>query len=337
MPFPIVDLTPFRTGDPVAKAEVAKIVAAACEANGFFLIKGHGLPDDLLPQCFATAREFFELPLEKKIPFAAPSREVFRGYFAKELRRTAAYREKVEHGDLKEEFLAGPTSPRKPVRLRLPDFEDEDFIDWAEHANIWPTEPAHYRATFERFYAEMEKLADTMCRVLALAVGLPENWFADKIDHHGSTANWGYYPAQAIPPKPGQLRQGAHTDIGGFTILAADRSPGGLQVMNPDGEWEDVRPPDGTLAINLGDLLERWTNRRWKATLHRVANPPPEHAGSARQSMGYFFKVNADALVECVPTCLAPGETPEFPPVLAGEHMLFRMLASRRAMKKVPA
>ncbi|MCA3263736.1 MAG: isopenicillin N synthase family oxygenase [Telmatospirillum sp.] len=338
MQIPKVDISAFVANDEAAKPQIAKAVAAACRTNGFFLIEKHGLPDDLLPTAFATARAFFELPLEEKAKCAPPSREVFRGYFGREMRRTAAYREKVEHGDLKEEFLVGAPTPRPPVRLRMPwPEEGPETIDWIEAENIWPAEPAAFRPVFERFYTEMDKLAGVVCRIFAMSLGLPETYFADKTDRHGATANWGYYPPQETPPKPGQIRQGAHTDIGGFTILAADRAPGGLQVQDPDGGWHDVLIPDGALAINLGDLLERWTNRRWKATMHRVVNPPEALRNTARQSMGFFFKPNADAVIACLPTCRDAATPAEFPEILAGEHMLYRMLASRRNMKKATA
>jgi isopenicillin N synthase-like dioxygenase len=331
MSIPVIDIAAFSHGGRAGRMAVADAVASACEANGFFMISGHGFDERLLTECFAMARGFFELPLEDKRRAAPPSRDVFRGYFAREVRRTAAYRERVEHGDLKEEFLIGTPDPRPSVQLdALPGMGAA--VEWREQANLWPEHPAGFRATFLRFYAAMEELASTMYRIFATALHLPETFFVDKTDHHGSNANWGYYPAQVPPPKPGQIRQGAHTDIGTFTILAADSSPGGLQVQTGSGAWLDIRPPAGTFAINLGDLMARWTNDRWRATMHRVVNPPAELRHSVRQSMGFFCNPNHDAVIECLPTCLEPGEAAKYAPVLAGNHMRYRMLASRMAM-----
>jgi isopenicillin N synthase-like dioxygenase len=331
MAIPVIDIAKFARGGRADRAAIADVVASACEGNGFFMISGHGFDERLLAACFAIARRFFELSIEEKRRVAPPSRDVFRGYFAREVRRTAAYREKVEHGDLKEEYLIGTPDPRPSIQLAaLPGMGPA--IEWREQSNIWPEHPADFRATFLEFYAAMEGLSATMYRIFAAALHLPEDYFVDKTDQHGSNANWGYYPAQDTPPKPGQIRQGAHTDIGTFTILAADPSPGGLQVQTGSGNWIDVRPPRGTFAINLGDMMARWTNDRWRATMHRVVNPPEMLRHSVRQSMGFFCNPNHDAVIECLPTCLEPGDFPKYAPVLAGNHMRYRMLASRMAM-----
>ena len=91
-----------------------------------------------------------------------------------------------------------------------------------------------------------------------------------------------YYPAQAVPPAPGQLRASAHTDYGGFTILSGEDVPGGLQVRTRDDRWVDVPTSPTTFVVNIGDLLMRWTNDRWLSNLHRVVNPPATAARPAR-------------------------------------------------------
>lgn len=327
---PIIDIEAAIQRRSTEKS-VAKAVAQACRHNGFFMISGHGFDSGLMKEVYATGRAFFELPDEKKLPYVPPSPDVFRGYYRKESRKTGAYRQKVEHGDLKEEFLIGPIDERAVIELPGADSSAAAALKWQEQTNVWPTEPPEFRAVFERFYRGMDELAHEVYRIFALSLDLPEYFFEDKIDHHPSTANWGYYPAQKIPAKPGQLRQHEHTDIGSFTILSSDKAIGGLQVQTADGEWVDAVPPDGVFMINIGDILERWTNGMWRATLHRVVNPPAEYAHTFRQSVGMFHKPNLDAVIECIPSCVAPGETPRFPPVLAGEPMRQRMLASRIA------
>ena len=129
-------------------------------------------------------------------------------------------------------------------------------------------------------------------------------------------------PATAKPPLPGQLRAGAHSDFGSVTLLATDGSPGGLQVKMPDGAWHDIMPVEGAYIVNLGDLMAQWTNDRWRSTLHRVVTPPLDlAANSRRHSMVFFHQPNFDALIECLPTCLAPGERPKYAPVTSGAHL----------------
>src|SRR6185503_17767344 len=114
------------------------------------------------------------------------------------------------------------------------------------------------------------------------ALGLPEAWFDGAIDRHFNTCPTNLYPEPSGEPLPGQLRPGPHTDVGSLTILAVNDAPGGLQVLFPDGEWRDVRPAPAQLVVNLGDMMGRWTNDRWKSTVHRVVNPPPEQATGSR-------------------------------------------------------
>jgi len=129
-------------------------------------------------------------------------------------------------------------------------------------------------------------------------------------------------------PLPGQQRMGAHTDYGIVTALFGDRVEG-LEIVGPDGDWHGVVPEEGAFLVNLGDLLARWTNDRWRSTVHRVV-PPPRGAGpSRRRSAAFFHDGNYDALVECLPTCLEPGEVPKYPPVVAGEHLTAKLLSGR--------
>ena len=115
------------------------------------------------------------------------------------------------------------------------------------------------------------------------------------------------YPAPEGDAEPGQLRAGAHTDYGCMTILRTEDAPGGLQVQNRAGEWLDVHAVPGSFVINLGDMMARWTNHRWQATLHRVAVPPADGAQrSRRQSIVFFNDPRADAVIECIPGCGEP-------------------------------
>jgi isopenicillin N synthase-like dioxygenase len=126
-----------------------------------------------------------------------------------------------------------------------------------------------------------------------------------------------YYPAPSTAPVPGQLRAGAHTDYGGFTILSGEDVPGGLQVLTRSGEWIDVPTRPHVFVVNIGDLLMRWTNDRWLSNMHRVVNPPAGDARShARLSIAFFNHPNYDALIECLPSQGASKHAP----VLSGEY-----------------
>jgi isopenicillin N synthase-like dioxygenase len=121
---------------------------------------------------------------------------------------------------------------------------------------------------------------------------------------------------------PGQLRAGAHTDYGTLTVLRQD-AVGGLQVLDLSDNWIGVDSVPGAFVINIGDLMARWTNDRWRSTLHRVVDPVDANAAKARrQSLVYFQNANWSAEIACLPSCLTPGERPKYESVLAGPHLM---------------
>jgi isopenicillin N synthase-like dioxygenase len=190
------------------------------------------------------------------------------------------------------------------------------------YPNLWPSEPTGLRRIYEDYFRAMGGLAETLMALFALALDLPETFFADKIDRHISRLRVRNYPAPTTAPLFGQLRAGAHADYGSLTILRAEDKPGGLQVLNRAGDWVDVPIAPDSFIVNIGELMARWTNERWKATLHRVVNPPLEQAAvSRRLSLVFFHNPNYDALVEALPGTVAAGEPPKYPPTTSGAHL----------------
>jgi isopenicillin N synthase-like dioxygenase len=182
--------------------------------------------------------------------------------------------------------------------------------------NIWPARPAGFAAAATAHYRAMDRLITFLMRLAALALGVEETYFDDKVDRSIGTMRLNYYPAQATPPAAGQLRASAHTDYGGFTILSGEDVPGGLQVRTRDGRWIDVATSPSRFVVNIGDLLMRWTNDRWLSNLHRVVNPPLDGPSPARLSIAFFNHPNYDALIECLPSQGAA----KHPPVRSGEY-----------------
>ena len=161
----------------------------------------------------------------------------------------------------------------------------------------------------------MEGLAARLARMFALALDLPEEFFADRIDRHVSTMRLNFYPAQPLPPLPGQIRAGAHSDYGAFTILRTEAAPGGLQVVRRGGTWIDVPNIQSGFVVNIGDLLMRWTNDRWVSTIHRVINPPEAvRANTTRMSIAFFEVPNHDVEVRCFDSCTGSGNPPRYAP-----------------------
>src|SRR6266511_1493071 len=130
------------------------------------------------------------------------------------------------------------------------------------------------------------------------------------------------YPDQPDDPLTGQLRAGAHSDYGTLTILRTENVAGGLQVRDRAGEWIDVVTLPESFVINIGDMMQYWTNDRWISTVHRVVNPPRDKTlGSRRQSIVFFHSPNENTLISCLDSCSSADNPPKYPPVLAGEHL----------------
>ncbi|MGH3237952.1 MAG: isopenicillin N synthase family dioxygenase, partial [Streptosporangiaceae bacterium] len=200
------------------------------------------------------------------------------------------------------------------------------FVDpdeaWAYSPNLWPEALPELEAAWTAYYDAMRELSNCLMSLFARGLGLPPGFFAGKTGQGPNALRAINYPARDVAPLPGQLRAGAHTDYGTLTILRQD-AVGGLEVLEPSGNWADVESVPGAFVINIGDLTARWTNDRWRSTLHRVVDPPdPPAATARRQSMPYFQNANWSAEISCLPTCLEPGEKPRYEPVLAGPHLM---------------
>jgi isopenicillin N synthase-like dioxygenase len=312
---PIINISSYRNGSD--KTVVARQVAQACRDIGFLVIKGHGVEPSLIEATRRTACDFFDRPLPEKMRVARPAPDIARGYIGLEAESVGRSRDaNATAGDLNESLMIGP------VDLPDPDYAFAPAAGRHFAPNLWPEHPMELQAVWSAYYRAMAVLSVTLMRIFALALDLEENFFDDKIDQHISRLRVRNYPAPLLPPLPGQLRAGAHSDYGSLTILNTEDRPGGLQVFNAAGDWVDVPIIEGTFVINIGDLMARWTNDAWVSTLHRVVNPPAD-AGleSRRQSLVFFHNPNYDAVVSCIPTCLAPDASPKYPPTTSGEHL----------------
>jgi isopenicillin N synthase-like dioxygenase len=305
---PIIDIAPFLAGSPEGKQQVAREVGRICEEIGFFLVTGHGIGEELIAKTYNLAREFFDLPVEEKLLVRTTPAGV--GYMPIELEALAASLGNVTPADLKESMNIG-----------------RDFAQ-----DLWPAAPAEARATWIAYFQALEALAGQIMRIFALALDLPEHYFDDKIDNPNAFFRMINYPNQEKDPEPGQLRAGEHSDYGSLTILRIEDAPGGLQVRNRAGEWVDVVAVPGAFVVNIGDMMQHWTNDRWVSTLHRVVNPPRDkRLGSRRQSLVFFHSPNADTLLTCIESCQGPDNPPKYAPVSAGEYLGRKSRRTREA------
>ncbi len=326
---PVIDIAPYLAGTPEGRHRVAAEIDRACREVGFYIIVGHGVDLRLIEQVETVSREFFDLPLDEKMKVHIGDTPGAVGYAAV--------------GDVALAYTRGQVAPpdlNESLQIAKVDVTDDGYFQ-SEAArglipkNRWPQRPAALKAVYSKYYLRIGALAADLMRLSALALGLPETYFDDKIDRHISRLNIRLYPEQRIAPLPGQLRAAAHTDYGTVTILKPGDAVGGLQVADRDGNWHDVPMIPGSFVINQGDLMARWTNDRWLSTLHRVANPPAEaKGGSRRLSIVFFHHPNYDATVSCLPTCVDAKVAPAYEPITVSDYYSMKKSQQRMARAK---
>jgi len=325
---PVIDIGPFLRGDPGGRDAVVRQWADAFETIGFATITGHGIDETLLDAIHDAALRFFDLDVATKRRCSFPGEQRSQGYVPMGVESVA---QSMAAGTGAAE--AAPADLCESLTFAFVDREAGGPLHPADRAvfrpNRWPDEPAELRGLIETYFARVYGLAGDLMRLSALALDLPEDWFAATHDRMATNLRIVHYPNRAEDPLPGQLRYGAHTDYTGLTIVRQDDAPGGLQVQAPDGTWIDVAPVRGAFVVNAGDLLMRWTNHRWKSNVHRVANPPRDASGSTRRlSIVLFTGPNPEAVVECLPTCHGPGNPPRYGPIGSWDHLMERIRAT---------
>ena len=305
---PVIDLAPARAA-AADRLRVAAAIDAACREIGFFAIDGHGVPARVVDELRAVAHAFFAMPREDKLAARHPVAGTNRGYHPVGGEALSSANDAPAPPDLKEFFHVGPV-----------DVGSDAYYTSAEGRrhfapNVWPAAPPDFERAATVYYRAMSELVRSLMRLAALALSVDETFFDDKVDRSVGTMRLNYYPAQARLPTPGQLRAGAHTDYGGFTILSGEDVPGGLQVRTRDGRWVDVATTPTRFVVNIGDLLMRWTNDRWLSNMHRVVNPPAGD-GRPRLSIAFFNHPNYDVTIEC----LASQGPARHPPMRSGDY-----------------
>ena len=275
---------------------------------GFATVVDHGLDPALVAKAWALTKQLFELSEQEKMQGYDKALAGQRGYtpFKTEIAKGA------DHHDLKEFWHVGRTlDPHSPLAgTMLP--------------NVWPPVP-EFRETFETLYAEMDRVGGRILSSIALFLDLPADWFDPVIEDGNSILRLLHYPP-IISDAEGCIRAGAHEDINLITLLLGAEEAG-LQILRPDGSWMDVSPPEGGLAVNVGDMLQRLTNHVMPSTTHRVVNPTGERSRFSRYSMPYFLHARSDFPISTLPQCISADNPNRYPePILADEYLKERLI-----------
>jgi isopenicillin N synthase-like dioxygenase len=277
------------------------------EEYGFAIIADHGIPDGLIHDAEAKAKDFFALPEEVKRKYFLEGGGGARGYtpFGIETAKGA------KAHDLKEFWHVGrELPPGHPFRNHMGD-------------NVWPEEIVSFKDTFLELYDAFDRAGLKILKAIARFLQIDADYFIDTVRDGNSVMRLLHYPP--IEGEPGSnVRAGAHEDINTITLLLGAEEAG-LELLTKDGRWIPVSPRPGEMVVNIGDMLQRLTNGLLRSTTHRVVNPPTERRGRSRYSMPFFLHFRSDFLIEPLPGTVRSGERPKWPPITADGYLQERL------------
>ncbi|KAF1808351.1 thymine dioxygenase [Eremomyces bilateralis CBS 781.70] len=296
---PVVDFAPFLRGTKDQPKEIAKIIDDAFQNTGFVCLVNHGVDAEKVKDAFKWSKRFFDLSSSiKALAPHPPGGPHHRGYSKPGL-------EKVSQ----DVFDRGSIQTLRNIPDVKESFESGN-VDDGDQPNIWlPNEclPS-FRDFMEGFFLDLRYVVHMILQALAISLDLPEDHLSTRHSQSLFQLRLLHYPP--IPRKA--LEEGlasrinTHSDFGTLTLLFQD-AVGGLEIQDPatkgrgqsEAKFFAVEPIQGGVLVNVGDLLERWSNRRWKSTVHRVV-APAEKVGDGtacpeQYSIPFFATADNDA------------------------------------------
>lgn len=288
---PIIDISSLGNG----ATSVGESILEACLDTGFFVVVGHGL-DDAMAAAFDAAHTFFDqAQIDKE---RTPRRDRY-GYVPRRADAIDAGRRSGNTGET-------------------------EFLDMGMQDEVELPRLAGFEPVVRRYQTDALRVGEVLLQVIAEQLGAPSSYFAERMSRPQCRLRFLHY-VPLLADHDGRLRVPTtpHTDYGALTLLATDGVPG-LEVHPIDGEWTPVEAPPGSLVVNLGDMLARWTNDVCRSTPHRVVASPDTH----RYSIPFFVNPNPDTVVQCIPSCATEHRPCRYEPVTASEFLAERIDSS---------
>ncbi len=307
---PSLDLTDFTSGDSIQKNKFVQELGEAYNTIGFVAIRNHFLTDELSARLYDTIKKFYALPDSVKQKYEISGLAGQRGYIGKGKEHAKGR----NTGDLKEFYHVGQeVLDNDPVKSEYPE-------------NVWPEELPEFKVIALDVYRRLEKTGVQMLQAIALYLGLPENYFDDKVKHGNSILRpIHYFPIENPEAVPADaVRAAEHGDINLITLLMG-ASADGLQVLRRDGKWIPITALPEQLVVNVGDMLERLTNKKLKSTIHRVVNPPRHLMNSPRYSIPFFMHPRSEMNLAALSSCVDALHPKLWNDITAGEFLNQRL------------
>jgi isopenicillin N synthase-like dioxygenase len=282
-------------------------LGASFERFGFAVVADHGLSQTLIDSVQDRVQAFFALPDPVKRRYVVAGGAGQRGYtpFGVEAAKGAAL------SDLKEFWHVGRDLP--------PGHRYQAVLA----PNVWPQEIEGFRQATSELYHALEALGLKLLRAISRRLDLEDDYFTRAVADADSILRLLHYPP--VPVGSAGVRAGAHEDINAITLLLGAEEAG-LELLDRDGRWLAINPPPGSVVVNIGDMLQRLTNHRFRSTTHRVVNPAAKRSAVARYSTPFFLHFAPDYLIRTLPGCTAPEHPDRYPePITSRDYLLERL------------
>ena len=294
----------------------AKAFGESFERFGFAIVADHGIPQDLIDRAWSETEALFALPEAEKRDYFVAGGGGARGYtpFKTEIAKDA------KHVDLKEFWHIGRDLPA-----------GHRYAD-SMAPNIWPARPEGFKDTFLELFTAFDRAGDKLLSAIARHLGLAPDWFDPAVKDGNIVLRLLHYPP--IPADAEGVRAGAHEDINLITLLLGAEEAG-LELLDKNtGDWLAIKPPEGAMVVNVGDMLQRLTNHVLPSTTHRVVNPPVERRGHSRYSMPFFLHPAPDFLIETLPQTITADRPNRYPTPITAHDYLHERLVEIGLIKK---
>lgn len=313
---PVIDFNDAYSSDLDTRKAVAEKIRKASIGVGFFYIKNHNIPQDLIEQVFTATNRFFTMPIDEKMELHVSRHEQHAGYIA------------VGGEKLHDQDEQSSADRKESLEISI-GLSHDDAIPTGSDVYLrdtrWLARYPEIRNTMHTYYTQMWELAHLLNRISALALSLPEDFFEELFCRPITNIRCLSYPPLDVDTVQNDKTRacGEHSDYLCYTLLVQD-DIGGLEVLNNAGEWVQAPPIPGTFVVNTGDLISHWTNDLFASTIHRVTYNQTEHY---RHAIAFFTGPNIDAHIECLPSCKDVDNAPRYSPITTGDY-LFQRLSS---------
>ena len=300
---PELSLLSYVNGTNADQVKFVDNIFSGLKDYGFIILKDHTIEQKKIEKAYTLVQEFFALPLETKMKYKMENGGQ-RGYTPF----------KVEHAkdnknpDLKEFWHVGRDLAATSQYLGV----------YPE--NVWPTEIAELKQTFQDLYAAMDMTSVILLEAIGRGLDVPQTYFKDMVNDGNSIIRMIHYPPTKGEDTVNSVRSAAHEDINLITMLVG-ATDSGLQLLDRDGTWLDVSSKPGEIVVDTGDMMSRLTNNVLPSTTHRVINP--NNDSSARFSMPFFVHPHSKANLSCIPSCVGTGA--KYADITAGDFLNQRL------------